>query len=115
MLLRNYQDVESKPVNVEGARGVTIRWIIAEKDGAPNFAMRLFELEPGGHTPHHKHDWEHEVFIKEGEGTLISEGKEYGFKTGDAILVPPEELHQFKNTSGKKLEFLCMILNRENR
>lgn len=111
MLLRNYKEANLEPVNIEGAQGVKVRWVISQKDGAPNFAMRVFELEPEGFTPHHKHDWEHEVFIKDGEGTLISEGKEYQFKTGDVIFVVPNELHQFKNTSDRKLEFLCLIPN----
>jgi quercetin dioxygenase-like cupin family protein len=74
--------------------------------------MRLFEIQANGFTPYHKHDWEHEVFIKDGKGTVVSEGKEYQFKTGDAIFIPPDELHQFKNTSDQKLEFLCLIPNK---
>jgi len=112
MFLRNYRELSSEPANVEGARGVKIRWLITQKDGAPNFAMRVFELEPGGYTPYHQHEWEHEVFIKDGQGTIVSKGNEYQFKAGDAIFVPPDELHQFKNTSDEKLEFLCLIPNK---
>jgi quercetin dioxygenase-like cupin family protein len=109
MLLRNYQEVNPEPVDMEGAKGVKVRWVISQKDGAPTFAMRVFEIEPKGFTPYHKHEWEHEVFIKNGEGTVVSEGKEFPFKTGDAVFIPPNEIHQFKNTSDKKLEFLCLV------
>ncbi len=112
MLLRNYKEVHSKPVEMEGAKGVGIRWLISQKDGAPNFAMRVFEIQPNGFTPYHKHDWEHEVFIRDGEGTLLSDETEYKIKAGDAILIPPDEPHQFKNASDKKLEFLCLIPNK---
>ncbi len=112
MIKRNYKEMKSNELKLEDAKGVYIKWMISKDDGAPNFAMRFFEIEPKGHTPYHKHEWEHEVFIKEGEGVYVSEGKEIAFKSGDAIFVPPLEPHQFKNTKDKKLEFLCIIPNK---
>ena len=109
MFIRNYQQVNLEPVEEKGAKGVKVRWVISQKDGAPNFAMRIFEIEAGGFTPYHKHEWEHEVFIKDGQGILVSEEKEFPFKPGDVIFVPSDEVHQFKNTSDKKLEFLCLV------
>ena len=38
-------DVPDEPI--AGLQGVTIRWLWAEKDGVPNFALRLFEVQPG--------------------------------------------------------------------
>jgi quercetin dioxygenase-like cupin family protein len=112
MLLRNYKETHLGEITMPGSKDVAIRWVISQKDGAPNFSMRIFEVKPGGYTPHHSHDWEHEVFIKEGEGTLVSDGKEITFETGDAIFIPPNESHQFKNTSKKMLEFICLIPNK---
>jgi quercetin dioxygenase-like cupin family protein len=112
MLIRNYRENHLGEITIPGSKDVAIRWVISQKDGAPNFSMRIFEVKPGGYTPFHSHDWEHEVFIKEGEGTLVSNGKEIPFKTGDAIFIPPNEPHQFKNTSQKKLEFICLIPNK---
>jgi len=38
-------------VEVDGARGVRIQWLIAEREcDAPNFAMRRFIVEPGGYS-----------------------------------------------------------------
>jgi hypothetical protein len=31
--------------------GVTLRWVIDKDDGAPTFAMRVIEVEPGYNTP----------------------------------------------------------------
>ncbi|KPL00239.1 MAG: cupin [candidate division Zixibacteria bacterium SM23_73_3] len=109
MKIANFTNVEAEEVGDPGARGVTIRWLISEKDGAPHFAMRLFEVEPDGYTPYHKHKWEHEVFILKGEGELITENKTSPLKQGDAVFVPGEENHQFKNTSRGILVFLCMV------
>ncbi|HNT35606.1 MAG TPA: cupin domain-containing protein [bacterium] len=71
--------------------------------------MRLFEVQPGGHTPHHEHEWEHEVYILQGSGAIVSDEGEMEFKAGDAIWVSPKERHQFKNTGAENLRFLCLI------
>ena len=72
MLVRNYKEVEPSTVE-EGATHTTIRWVIAEEDGAPHFSMRVFEIGPDGHTPLHEHGWEHEVFVLDGEGVVVGE------------------------------------------
>ncbi|MCD6469690.1 cupin domain-containing protein [Candidatus Bathyarchaeota archaeon] len=108
MKIFHYLDVEAK-VAEEEARGLKVRWLITKEMGAENFAMRLFEMEPGGYSPLHKHPWEHEVFILEGEGTVLGGREKRKFKTGDVIFIPPNELHQFKNTGEKTVKFLCLI------
>ncbi|HEX7401841.1 MAG TPA: cupin domain-containing protein [candidate division Zixibacteria bacterium] len=112
MKVSNYKNMEAREVKESGAVGVTIRWLISEKDGAPNFAMRLFEVKPDGYTPYHNHPWEHEVFILEGKGSLVLEDKTVPLNKGDAVLVPGGENHQFKNASTEKLIFLCLVPNK---
>ncbi len=109
MKITNFKNVEAEEVAEPGAKGVTIRWLISEKDDAPNFAMRLFEMEPGGNTPYHKHKWEHEVFVLEGKGSLVTEQRTFSLNKGDAVFVPGGENHQFKNASEETLVFLCMV------
>ena len=105
----HYTDVEEEILTAEGVKDATIRWLITKKDGAKNFTMRLFEIQPGGHTPLHQHDWEHEVFIVKGNGALQDKNKAYAFKQGDVIYVPPMEWHQFANTGNDVLQFICVI------
>ncbi len=113
MKLMHYNDVELEPVYAEGAEGANIRWLIAQKDGAPNFAMRMFEVEPGGHTPFHKHAWEHEIFCVEGNGHFVTERGETPFSAGDFIYADPHMMHQFKNVGEGTLKFLCLIPHEE--
>jgi quercetin dioxygenase-like cupin family protein len=103
-----YTDVEAKAAD-EGAVKLKVRWLITKDIGAPNFAMRLFEMQPGGNSPLHTHDWEHEVFILEGEGTVVGKEGERKFKPGDAVFIRPNEKHQFKNTGKKLVKFLCLV------
>jgi len=105
----HYSDIPEEDVEMEGARDVTIRWLISGKDDAPNFAMRLFEVKAGGHTPFHRHDFEHEVFILEGRGVTKKENGEETFEKGDFFFVPPMEWHNFMNTGEENLKFLCLV------
>lgn len=97
------QSVES------GASGASIRELITNREGAPTFAMRLFDLAPGGYTPFHSHPWEHEVFILAGEGEIVSEAGPTRLSPGDALLVLPQEMHQFRSGGTSSLRFLCLI------
>ncbi len=105
----HYTKVDLETPTEKDIKDVKVRWLISKKDNAENFAMRLFEIQPGGHTPLHQHDWEHEVFIVEGTGMTRNKEEERLFKTGDVIFVPPMEWHQFVNTSDSLLRFLCLI------
>lgn len=107
MLVRKFTDIKPQPVTE--AEGVTVRWLIGESDGATNFHMRLFELQPGAQTPWHQHPWEHEVFVLEGEGIVKDEQGEHKISAGSVVFVKPNEWHQFKADSEKPLKFLCLI------
>ena len=87
-----------------------MRWVISERDGAQNFAMRVFEMAPGGHSPYHSHSWEHEVFILKGTASLVrGEGDAVSCSEGTVIFIAPNERHQFKNLADESLEFICLI------
>jgi quercetin dioxygenase-like cupin family protein len=111
MNVRHYEKVPAALVEMEGAQGCQIRLLVAERDGAPTFAMRQFEVAPGGHTPKHFHDYEHEVFVLEGSGVAMEADSEHALKAGDVVFVRPNEVHQFRNTGGGPFKFLCLIPN----
>jgi len=108
MFLRNLREIPAEAVE-EGASGTQIRWAIGENVGAPNFHMRVFTLAPGGSTPLHEHVWEHEVFILRGEGVVVEDTDERAFGPEDVVYIQPGERHQFRNTGGADLEFICVI------
>lgn len=94
---------------VEKASKTWIRWLITDKDGAPTFAMRLFEVEPEGYIPAHKHPWEHEIFVLEGNGRIRIGEKVYDVKEGYTVFIPPNIEHEYWNTGNKTLKFICII------
>jgi len=78
--------------------------LISSKDGAPNYVMLHNDPMPPGAVSHaatggHTHEWDHVVFVLEGTATFVCEGKDYTVSQGDAMLVPPNVQHQWKNES----------------
>ena len=83
--------------------------VINADDGAPNFCMRVFEVEPGSSTPSHSHSWEHEVYVLDGQGVAVSQRGETPIARDSVVFVPPDERHCFTNNSQETLRFICVI------
>jgi len=66
---------------------------------------------PGGYTPRHTHDWEHEVYILRGAGDLVTDQGSIPLTPDQAILIAPGESHQFRCTGENDLEMLCIVPN----
>ncbi len=111
MKIAHCEQIDAATVELEGAVGTRIRRLIGPDDGAPNFAMRMFEVSPDGHTPKHSHAHEHEVFVLKGEGTVLCGDTEHALRPGVVVFVPPQEVHRFSNTSTTTLKLLCMVPN----
>jgi len=107
MKVQHYERTEAEPA--EDIPGVSVRWVISEEDGAPNFAMRVFDVAPGAASPFHEHPWEHEVFILEGKGAVRGATGETPFEAGYVVYVKPDEQHQFINKGQSVLRFVCLI------
>jgi quercetin dioxygenase-like cupin family protein len=104
------KDVTTTVPAMQGASGVTKQVPISKEHGTPDFSVRVFTIEPGGHTPHHNHPFEHLNYIIEGEGVLVGQSGERDIKKGDFALVLPNETHQYKNTSTTRpLVLMCAV------
>ncbi len=99
-------------------KGVSVRWLIGPAENAPNFALRYFEVEPGGWTSLDQHPHDHGVVILRGRGQVFLGGGDAGSGSpievtfGDVVYIPPYEVHQFKNVGDEPLGFLCIIPSR---
>ncbi len=109
MKILKYTDAPSHEFNNELAQGVKGRVVIGKDDDAHNFCMRVFTLEPGGFTPRHSHNWEHEVFIHSGTGKVYKDGEWQTVTSGTAVFIPGNEEHQFMNGGAEDFTFICLI------
>ena len=86
-----------------------MRVAIGREEGAPNFVMRYFDMEPGRSTEDHSHRWEHEVYVTKGEGAIVTAEGETPIGPGDAVYVAPNERHHFENRGSGPFEFICVV------
>jgi len=109
MMTGHFTEVKEEQPTMAGMQA-TIRWLIAAKEGAPNFAMRVIEIKRKGEKiPLHHHDYEHEIFVIEGKGNVLSPGGPKPVAYGNFVYVPAGEEHGFENTGKEPFRFICVI------
>lgn len=96
---------------VGAAEGMSKGVLLDDSDGAPNFAVRRFVLEPGASVPKHTNEVEHEQYVLSGSYTVGIEGEEYEVEAGDSLLIPAGAVHWYRNESGEEGAFLCGVPN----
>lgn len=109
MKVQSIERHEQTDVQMEGAAKTRMRMLIGPDDGAENFYMRQFEVAPGGHTPRHTHDYEHEILILSGSGIVESQEGDRPFRVNDVIFIPANEEHRFVNDGDRPCTFICLI------
>ncbi len=108
MKITSLDAVKRTKANFPGAKDVYKQLPISKEDGSPIFSFRVFTIEPNGHTPFHRHHFEHLNYIISGHGTIVDEsGEEREVKKGDFALILPDEKHQYRN--GSESDPLIMI------
>ena len=107
MQVFHYSTVPAEPA--EGREGVAIRWALGANVNAPNFVLRVIEVQPGASTAYHQHAWEHEVFILEGQATVREADRDHFAGPGACVYVAPDEWHQFLNQGEGLLRLICVI------
>ena len=105
---KHYTEYQAETFGDE-APGVTIRWVIGPQHGSENYTMRIIEVAPGGHTPHHTHWFEHQNFVLAGQGEVVIGDQVHPIRSGDVIFVPGDVEHQYRNTGAEPLRFICSI------
>jgi len=110
MIIKHLDEIPKEIPKMEGIKDVTLQWLFNRRDGTKNYAMRVFELKPGGIIPLHDHDnMEHEIFILEGEASATTPDRIIKVRTNDALFIRPGETHGFANDSNQPFKFLCVI------
>jgi len=102
MKIKHYREVKPKTE----MPGASLYELITKEDGAPNFSMRVVEVEPGKNTKFHAHPWEHEVFIISGEAAVKGEKGETKVAKDNSVYIAPNEQHCFVNTGKEPLRFV---------
>ena len=129
MEVLNWEDIDEVKVEkipyrskLNDVKGISIRWLSKtgkDKDGQPEYGLRLFTAQPGGKIPIHNHFYVQTMHIMSGQfecWRFDPETHEMVEKVicgpGDAIYVASMEPHGMRNVSESEPgTFLCCICN----
>lgn len=75
----------------------------------PRMELRYFELQPGAVSRLEKHEHEHYVVIRRGEGHAIVGESVWAVGPNDVVYVAPFEIHQFLNRGTAPFGFYCIV------
>jgi quercetin dioxygenase-like cupin family protein len=96
---------------VDAADGLRKGVLLDESDGAPHFAIRRFELDPGAEVPRHTNAVEHEQYVLAGEYVVGIGEEEHTVSSGDALLIPAGVEHWYRNEGTEPGAFICAVPN----
>ena len=106
-----WQNVQVRAYGPEnsGADKATRQILIGQDENSPNFHLRYFAVQPGGHTSLDRHAHEHGVYILHGQALLKLGNDEYDLNAGDVVYIPGHEVHQFFASGQEPFGFLCVV------
>lgn len=109
-----WDGVEVEPYRGGGASEGSCRAVlVGPGEGAPNFAIRYFEIPPKGQSSFEQHAHDHGIVILRGRARVLLGWEVQEVGPGDAIYIPPNEQHQFENIADEPFGFLCIIPSKE--
>jgi quercetin dioxygenase-like cupin family protein len=104
-----WQGIEPKGYDVPDISGIFKHVLIGPDDGAPNFIIRYFHVEPGGFTRLESHPQEHGIVILHGTAQIRLNDNNYSLHPMDVVFIPGGDKHQLMNTGDEILGFICVI------
>lgn len=111
-LLRRAEEIEYE--EQDAADGMFKGVLVGPDDGAPNYAMRRFRLDPGTEVPRHTNRVEHEQYVLSGPYVVGIEDEERVVETGDAVFVPGGAVHWYRNEGDEPVSFICVVPTEED-
>lgn len=104
-----HREVSAVPATPQKAgKGVSMKMLLSLEE-VPNFAMRCFSIEAGGHMPHHTNTVEHEQFVLSGRARVRVGDESFDAKAGDILYIPANAPHSYETVGDEAYTFLCLI------
>ncbi|HEY9203185.1 MAG TPA: cupin domain-containing protein [Sulfurimonas sp.] len=105
-LHKEINSIEAMPQ--KAGEGVSMKMLLSP-DESPNFAMRNFIIEAGGHMPLHTNSVEHEQYVLSGRALVQIGDESFEAKAGDVLLIPAGLSHSYKTLGDEAYSFLCLV------
>lgn len=111
-LHKELKNIDAMPQ--KAGKGVSMKMLLSP-DESPNFAMRNFIIEAGGHMPLHTNSVEHEQYVLSGRAKVVLGDKTIEAKAGDILLIPGGVAHSYETIGDEPYSFLCLVPKAEDK
>lgn len=108
IMIKHTQDVAKEEVK---AGDKTTRQVLIGADEAPHFALRRFEIQPGGGMPPHTNTVEHEQYVLSGRARIGIDDDIHEVCAGDVVFIPAGAPHWYQTIGDEPFAFLCAVPN----
>ena len=112
MPVKKFSDAEV--IEVKAGTETTMQVLISPEEG-PNFAMRRFEIQPGGGMPMHTNEVEHEQLVLGGRARVGLGDEVYEVEKDDVLFIPAGQPHFYETIGDEPFEFLCSVPNKPDK
>ena len=109
MIVAHEKDLSAAVFDHPEAKNAKMKVLVSPEQGWSDYVMRIIELEEGGFSPRHTHDWPHINYVLEGSGTLHVDGEDHEVRAGSYAFVPAGSLHQYRNAGNGMFRFICIV------
>ncbi|MCM8746948.1 dimethylsulfonioproprionate lyase family protein [Thermomicrobium sp. CFH 73360] len=75
---------------------------------AMTLCLGVVEIEPGHHSPLHRHNCEEVYYVVQGSGEVESDGVRYALRPGCAVFNRPNVMHRVFNTGTETLRLVVV-------
>src|SRR5437764_13370174 len=105
-----WHDVQVRAYGPEnsGADNATRQILVGTDENSPNFHLRYFAVQPGGHTSLDQHAHDHGVYVLHGRARLRLGDEEHELYAGDVVYIPGNEVHHFFTLGEEAYGFFCV-------
>lgn len=100
-------------MQIAAGQGTSMQ-VLVSSDEAPNFALRIFTMEPHGGMPMHTNLVEHEQYIVRGSAIVKIGGETFDVSAGDSVYIPGMVPHSYQ-AGADGFEFICVVPNKEDK
>ncbi len=112
MPVKKFSDAEIHEVK---AGTKTTMQVLISSDEAPNFAMRRFEMQPGGSMPLHTNEVEHEQIVLGGRGRVVLGDEVHEVEKNDVLFIPAGLKHSYESIGDEPFVFICSVPNKPDK
>lgn len=112
MTVKKFSDAD---VNEVKAGTKTTMQVLISSDEAPNFAMRRFEIQPGGGMPNHTNEVEHEQLVLSGRARVGIGDEVYEVEKDNVVFIPAGVAHWYESIGDEPFAFICSVPNLPDR